>query len=316
MEVIVDRAREAGRFAAWAGRGLVEEGRRHRVSGLAAEVAFYGILSFVPTILALAAAIGSLGTIIGEEAARQAEGEVIGFLSDVLTDDASETIDAVRDLFDSPRPDLLTVGLVLAVWGASRGFTAVIRALNLIYDVDERRSWVGVRILAIGLSMGSVVMVSLLLAVLVVGPLLGLGTDLADELGLGGASRALWDWVRLPFAGVAFVAWAATLLHLAPFRRTPWRWDLPGAAFAAIVWIAVSVALRTYLEVASGSNQVFGSLGGALVVIVWLYLLAVGLLLGGELNALLAERYDVEARVPSERHAAWLRRLRAGLLPR
>ena len=89
------------------------------------------------------------------------------------------------------------------------------------------------------------------------------------------------------------MGWAAAVLHVAPNHRTPWRWDVPGAVLAAGLWVATSIAFRAFLDLAGEGNQVFGALGGALTLLFWLYLLGIGIVLGGELNAVLAARHGV-----------------------
>ncbi len=279
------------------GAVLVREWRDDRVGGLAAEVAFFGLLSLFPALLAVAAALSSLEALAGGDVAARVERGVVGFLERVLTDEASGTIDAVRTLFVDASPGTFTVGALLALWAASRGFVAVINGLDVVYDLDERRSYVGLRALALALALGTVVVVALVLAMVVLGPLLGTGRDVADHLGAGDLFAALWTWARWPLVVALMVTWAATVFHIAPNHRTPWRWDLPGAMLTALLWALLSAGFRLYLAVAAEANQVMGALGGALIVLLWLYLLAVGLLLGGELNAVLAERHRV-AQVP------------------
>jgi membrane protein len=274
-------------------RELAREWRDDRASGLAAEMAFFGILSLFPTLLTLVASLGSLDAIVGGDVAANAEREVITFLERVLSDNAAATIEAVQDLFTESSSGIITIGTAVAVWSGSRGFVALIRALNLAYDIDERRGYVVLRVVAVALALGTIVVMALTLAMLVVGPLLGTGHDIADKIGLGDAFATFWDWVRWPVALLVMVGWAATLFHFAPNHRTPWRWDLPGALVAAASWGLLSAAFRGYLAVASDANQVLGMLGGALIVLVWLYLLAIGLLLGGETNAILAKRLGV-----------------------
>lgn len=272
-------------------RALVREWQDDRVSGLAAEVAFFGMLSVFPSFLALAAALGSLEAIVGGEVAATAEEQVVDVMRRVLTDEADSTIEAVQALFADASPGVFTLGLLLAGWAASRGFAAVIRALDVAYDLEERRTWWRLRAVAVGLALGTVLVVSLLLAMLVIGPLLGTGQDVADAIGLGDAFATSWDWARWPVVLALAVAWAATIFHIAPNHRTPWRWDVPGAILSAVSWILVSVGFSAYLRLAGSANQVFGTLGGGLIALVWFYLLAVGLLLGAELNAiLLADR--------------------------
>jgi membrane protein len=167
-----------------------------------------------------------------------------------------------------------------------------VNALDVVYDLDERRSYVGLRAVGLALALGTVLVVAGMLSMLVLGPLLGTGRDVADALGLGRGFATFWDWVRWPIAVTVMVAWAATVLHVAPNHHTPWRWELPGAVLAAAAWAALSTLLRVYLSVATArANQVLGTLGGSLIVLLWLYLLAAGLLLGGELNAVLIARY-------------------------
>jgi membrane protein len=262
-------------------------------------VAFFGILSLFPALLALAAALGAIGAVAGEEAAREAEAEVVGFLQRVLAEDAGETVDAVRELFREASPGLLTVSLAGALWAASRGVAAVIRALDVAYGVDEHRGWLRLRALALGLAVGTVLVAAFLLVALVLGPLLGGGREVADWLGFGGAFATFWDWVRWPAVVVGVVAWATTVFHVAPDRRSPWRRDLPGAVLTATLWILLSIGFRAYLSLAGDTNQVLGVLGGSLVVLLWLYLLAIGLLLGGELNAVLVRRAGVPREVPA-----------------
>jgi membrane protein len=279
---------------------LVEQWREDRVSGLAAEIAFFGILGLFPTLLATAAALGSLEALVGADVARQARDSVVDASARVLTDEADQTVEAVRSLFDEQRPGLLTFGILVTVYAMSRGFAGVIRALDVAYDVEERRTWLSVRATAVALSVGSVVVAAATLLVLILGPLLGGGRDIADLVGLGDAFAATWDALRGPFAFGMLLAWAATVFHVAPNHTTPWRWDLPGALFATVAWLAASVGFRFYLEVAAEGNQVFGVLGGALTVLFWLYLLAIGLLVGAELNAVLQRRYRREASAQPE----------------
>ena len=276
-------------------RDLAREWRDDRVSGLSAEIAFFGLLSLFPALLAMAAALGSLEAIAGADVADRAEEEVVEFLEDVLTEEASGTIRAVENLFEQTEPGVVTIGVVLAVWAASRAFAALIAALDVVYDLEEGRGYVRRRALGLALALGTVLITAVMLAMLVVGPLFGRGRGVADAIGLGSGFATFWDWARLPVAATVMIAWAATVFHIAPNHRTPWRADLPGAVFAAGAWALISVGFRVYLDVAGDTNQVLGTLGGTLIVLLWLYLLAVGLLMGGELNALLLVRRQAVA---------------------
>ena len=259
-------------------------------SGLAAEVAFFAVLSVFPALIALAAAIGFLDHIVGAELAARAERAVLDGLGRLLTDEAAGTVRAVRELFRQDSGGVLSVAVAGAVWSSSRGALATLRAIATVYGVRDRRTWWRRRLLSLALALGTIVTVAVTLTALVVGPLFGRGQELADTLGLGSAFAVAWSWARVPVAVAVVTGWLAVLFHLAPDRHRAWRWDLPGAAVAAVSWIAFSLGLRLYLGVSAATNQVFGVLGGALVVLIWTYLLSLGLLLGAVVNTVILER--------------------------
>ena len=196
----------------------------------------------------------------------------------------------VAELFDRSNAGLITAGIAITVYASARGFTAVVGALDVASGQD-RRSWVSTRLMGFALTLFTVVVAVVVAAMVVVGPLLGSGDELAQRIGAGSAFATAWVWFRWPVVFVVVVCWATCIYHLAPRGRTPWRSDLPGALVATIWWLAVSGGFRVYLDVASsGVNAVFGLLGGALTLLVWLYLLAMGLLVGADVNIVLNAR--------------------------
>lgn len=280
-------ARATRRRAAPLFHAMVDAWREDRVTGLAAEVAFWSLLSLFPMLVATTAVLGSLEAIAGSEVAENAETQVLEWMQRILTDEADQTIQDVEGLFATSSPGLFTVSLLAAVWAASRGFAAIIRALDIAYDLEETRSYMRTRVVAVAMALGSVLIGAVMLAMLVVGPLLGTGRDIADRYDLGDFFTVLWSWARWPAVFLAMVTWAATILHIAPNHKTPWRWDLPGAILTTFAWGLFSFGLRYYLAFAGGTNQVLSLLGGSLITLIWLFLLAIGLLVGGELNAVL-----------------------------
>lgn len=267
---------------------LQQEIVKDRISGLAAEVAFFGVLSIFPGLLMVVAGIGSVDAFVGSDLAVQSQRQIVDFLQLILTDEASAAIEAVEDLFQRGSDGILTAATLLALVGLSRAFAVLAGALNLAYDTEERRPWLKRRLLGLGLSIGTVAMTVLMLVMIVVGPLVGAGTEVARWLGMEEIFNSAWLILRWPAAFVALVAWATTLFHLAPSPPRPrWRDDLPGAILAAVLWLLVSLGLNIYLQVAADANPVYSVLGGGLILLIWLYLLSLSLLLGGELNPLL-----------------------------
>jgi membrane protein len=261
-----------------------------RVGGLAAEISFFAMLSVFPALLVLAAALGSLEDVVGNDLAVRAKSLVLEFLDRILTDEAGGAVDAIRGLFEQRRASLLTFASLFATYGVTRAFAAVINGLDVTHGVREKRSPVRFWTTALALALGSLAATLLLLGVVVIDPLFGGVHGLAERLGLGSQAATAWSWLRWPVAFVLLMGWATALYHFAPYPRTRWRHDLAGAVLASVSWLAVSFGFSTYLRVAAAANPVLGVLGGGVILLIWAYLLALGLLIGGELNALLAGR--------------------------
>ena len=269
---------------------LRREWSRARVGGLSAEIAFFGLLGLFPAVIVFAAALGSLDVVIGVGAAADTEQWLLDRVVETFGSD--NTLRAtVAELFDRSNAGLITAGIVLTAYASSRGFTAVVGALDVAYGDEHRRNWISTRVMGFVLTLFTVVVAALVAAMVVVGPLLGSGDELAERLGAGSLFTTAWVWFRWPVVFVVVVCWAASIYHFAPRRRTPWRSDLPGAVVGTVWWLVVSAGFRIYLDAASsGVNAVFGLLGGALILLVWLYLLAMGLLVGAEINSVLTGR--------------------------
>ena len=257
-----------------------------RITGLAAEVTFFAVLSLFPGLLVLAGALGQLESIVGYDLAARSEQAVIDFLAGILTERASGVTDTVRALFEGEIGGLVTMGALASAWTLSSGFAALIRALDIIYGLEEKRSWLNIRFTALTLAAGSVLVVVALLAGVVIGPLLVSAPFLSGSPRAGGVVAFAWNWLSMPAALVLLAAWATTIFHLAPNWRgpTPWRAELPGGLLAATLTLAVSYGFRVHLRLAIELNQILGLVGGGLLLLIWLYALSFAALLGGVVN--------------------------------
>jgi membrane protein len=222
-------------------------------------------------MLVLASLLGSLGRFVGSDVSVRVEDAVISAMGEVFTDDAGGLIEAVRQLFNQPQPGLFSVALVLVAWTASRAFNALAAGLDLIFSNTNRRRWLVRRLLGLGLALASLTMGTLVAVVLVVSPLEGRGV--------------LGEAVVL----VVLIGWAVAMYHLAPARSTRWRNEVPGAVLAGALWVVFSLGFRVYLNV-QGGNEVVTGLGGVLIALLWLYLMALALFLGGVVNAVVTQR--------------------------
>ena len=276
--------------------GLAEDFRRHwlrvRLPGLSAEIAFYALLGLFPAVIVFAGTLGSLDAVIGAGAAADIEGWLLDRVVEIFGAD-STLRSTVTDLFTRSNAGVITLGAALTLYASSRGFIAVVRALDVTYGHEHRRRWLATRVVGFTMTIVTVVVAALVAVMVVVGPLLGGGQDVAERLGRGAWFATAWVWLRWPLVAGVVVVWAASVYRFAPLRPSRWRRELPGAAIATAWWLVASTGFRLYLGLASsGMNTVFGLLGGALSLLFWLYLLSMGLLVGAVCNSLIARRRD------------------------
>ena len=264
-----------------------------RIGGLSAEIAFFALLGLFPAVIVFAAALGWLDVLIGQSAAADTEAWLLERISDTFGD--QNTLDAtVADLFARSDARVITLGVAVAAYASTRGFIAVVRALNVIRGHQGARSWLSTRVVGFALTFLTLLVAAVVATMVVVGPLFGSGSELAGRLGSGRLFSTAWDWLRWPAVFAAVVAWAATVYKVAPLHKLRWRREVPGALLATAWWLVISGGFRAYLDLASsGVNAVFGLLGGALSLLLWLYLLSMGLLAGALLNSLIDRHRSV-----------------------
>jgi membrane protein len=194
---------------------------------------------------------------------------------------------------------MTVVGGVLAVWSTTGAMTSYMTALNLAYERKDGRSFVRKRLVAV--QMVAVIGVAFLLvaALLIFGP--ALERLVAAHVGVAsGAVAWIWWIAEWPILLLGLVAAFSTLLHLGPdVEHHRWRFVTPGSVFATAVWLAVSGAFAFYTSSFGSYNKTWGTLAAVIVMLTWLWLAAIALLLGAELNAETEQRWDEAVAAPS-----------------
>jgi membrane protein len=189
----------------------------------------------------------------------------------------------LRDVITPYRGHFLSFGIVATIWAASDGFSGMIEALNVAFDVPENRPFWKTRPLAIGLTFLIGLLLIVALALMLVGP--NFGGWLAGKIGMGRVFVAIWPLLRWSIA-IAFTVLAVELIYfLAPNVRQRFQKTLPGAAIAVGCWLLLSWALGFYFQNFTNLNKTYGTLAAAIALMVWLYWTAFAVLLGGEINA-------------------------------
>jgi membrane protein len=173
-----------------------------------------------------------------------------------------------------------TVGLVLTLWSASRGMSGMITALNIAYEEKERRGFFKLNAIALGLTLGLMVG-----GVVVIG-LVAVVEAALQLLALGPATKWVLLVVEWPLLIVLVTLGLAVLYRYAPDRDRPqWRWVSPGAVTATVLWIVASIGFTVYVANFNSYDKTYGSLGGVIILLTWLYLSALMVLFGAVINA-------------------------------
>ena len=257
---------------------------RYRVTGLAAEAAFFAILSLPPLIFGLAGTIGYIADRYNNIQVDELKADILANASDVLTPDTVDKVirPTLNDVLEG-RIEFALIGFLIALWSGSRALHVFIDTITLMYGLGGRRGIVRTRALSFVLYI-----VALFIGVVVV-PLVLLGPDLVQQ-----ELSGRFDWVEAlywPTVIVLSIAFLTSLYHLSVPVRTPWRYDLPGAVFTLIAWIGLSYVLRVVLENSVNTSSIYGPLSAPIVVLIWLYILSITVLIGAALNAAFDQVY-------------------------
>jgi membrane protein len=248
----------------------------NHIMALSAGLAYYFLLSLFPLLVVVAALVPYLPIpdlfdkilwAMGRLVPPDSMGVVRGVLKDVL----------------QSHPKLLSIGILGTVWAAAGGFSGMIEALNVAYDVPETRPWWRNKLLALGLTflIGTFLVVSL--ALMVVGP--QFGEWLADKLHLEAMFAFAWQYFRWGFAAAFTVLGIELLYFLAPNVKQRFWATLPGATFAVAAWLVISWAFGIYIRQFANFNKTYGTLGAAVALLVWFYWTNLAILFGAEINS-------------------------------
>ncbi|HZQ93189.1 MAG TPA: YihY/virulence factor BrkB family protein [Terriglobales bacterium] len=253
---------------------------------MAAGLAYYFLLSLFPLLVVLASVAPFLPV-------PDLWDRALWTMSRVVPADAMGVVRRVLDdVLRSGHPRLLSVGLLGTFWAASGGFSSMIEALNVAYDVPETRSWFRTHALAALLTVVIGTFFVVALAAMIVGP--HFGAWLADKLGLDAVWRFAWNYARWAVA-IAFTVLGVELLYyLAPNVRQKFDCTLPGATFAVVVWIGASYLLGLYIQRFAHFNKTYGTLGAAIALPVWFYVTNLFILIGAEVNSELLKAAGAE----------------------
>ncbi|MFI5428304.1 YihY/virulence factor BrkB family protein [Aeromicrobium sp. UC242_57] len=259
---------------------------RYRVTGLAAEAAFFAILSLPPLVFGLAGTIGFIAERYDVAQVDVLKERIIDVASKALTDGTVDKVIAptLDEVLDGGRIDVISIGFVLALWSGSRALNVFLDTISIIYGLGGHRGILKTRALSF-----SLYVVALVIGIVLV-PMVLMGPDVAADV-----LSDRWSFLRLfywPAVLVVSVGFVTTLYHLAVPARKPWLVGMPGAVLTLVFWILGSYLVRWALGFSTGGMSVYGPLAAPIAVLLWLYVLSISVLIGAALNAAVEQTVD------------------------
>jgi len=308
------------------GRRFVREFQEDSVTDVAAQLSYYLLFSLFPFLFFLVTLVAYLPFAPG------AVDAMMDRIRPLVPGDALQLINGhLRSLVHQPQPKLLTAGLVVSLWSASRGVNALRTALNLAYGVSESRPLWKTQGLALVATLLGSLLIPLSFAVFLLGGRLGLW--LAGKLQLVDAFHLVWSWLRWPFTAALVMLVLALCYFLLPDVKQRFKYITPGSVLGTGLWLVSTWGFTQYVEHFGKYNVTYGSIGGVVVLLLWLYISGLIFILGGEVNAILEhasaegkskEARDVETAAARNAKTAmrsklarfrWRRRVARGLEP-
>jgi membrane protein len=276
-----------GKGMSWRGffKAVKEEYSRDRVSDVAGSLTFFGVLAVFPFLLFLV----SLASVVIDPAQAQV---LIQQMSQVAPQEVVAILgDRLQSLAAGNNVGLLTVGAVGAIWAASGGIVALMKALNTAYGVKETRPFWKVRGVALLSTLVAAVLSILAALVAVFTPVV------ANKL--GGPFPTLVTWLRLPVAGLMMMFLWALLYYALPNVKQNFKFITPGSVVGVIIWVVASWGFSQYVANFGKYSVTYGAIGGVIVLLLWMWITAQVVLLGAEINAILEHR-SPEGKAPGQ----------------
>jgi membrane protein len=277
-------------------RKLIKQIGEDDLSGRAAEMTYKFFLALFPFMIFLVATGSFAAHIIGIDNPVQKLMDQIG---PSLPDDAASLLRTqLESVTESKNPALLSFGILGSIWAASSGIGTITKVLNQVMEVDEDRPIIRRYAICVGLTLVAGVFMIASMVLMVTGQ--AFGRDITDALGLSRAAGPALILLRyvliaiLLLLAVAFIFWAAPAVDL------PFQWISPGAVTFVVVWLPFTYLFGLYVANFGSYNATYGTLGGVVVLLVWIYFSSFIFLIGAEVNAILAHRETEEAAEKTE----------------
>lgn len=274
-----------GRTKTWRGMALslMRRASEHEIMTRAAALSFYFIFALFPMILSLLAILG----LFAQD--RALHSDMVRQFSRLMPSSAFSLVETTMvELARYSSRWKLALGLALALWSGSGGMGCIMDALDRGQRIRSSRPWWKKKIIALALTALISALSLVALAIVLAGG--SLSEFIGHRTGLSHAAVQLWEIVEWPIALFFMLLSLDLIYRWGPAVRQHWRWITAGSAVGVLVWISASLLFRVYLQYFSTYSRSYGSLGAVMVLLLWLYITGLAIVLGGEINAEIAER--------------------------
>ncbi|MBM7650223.1 membrane protein [Bacillus ectoiniformans] len=262
---------------------LIKRIKASDVTGVAAQMSYFFLLSLFPLLIFMVTLLAFLP--VSTE-------DMLGLVRDYAPGESMSMVEeTLSEVMDNQNGGLLSVGILATLWSASNGMNAVIKGLNYAYNVEESRPFYKARGLSVILTVGLIVVVGAALILQVFGKQVGIVAT--ESIGLSDGFLTIWNWVRWLIFPLLLFGVFVGLYYLAPNLDVKCVTVFPGAVFAAAGWIITSVGFSFYVNNFGNYSATYGSIGGIIILMIWMYLSAIIILVGGEINALRNEQKGI-----------------------
>ncbi|WP_207289811.1 YihY/virulence factor BrkB family protein [Senegalia massiliensis] len=253
--------------------------QKDEVPALGAQLTYYLILSFFPFLIFLLTLLSHTSI---------SASDVVNNLSGVLPEQSFSLItDTIEEVLQNGSTSLLSFSIIGTLWSASSGVAALIKGLNKAYDQEENRPFLLLRGFAILITIALVIGIVLAFTLLVFGEIIG--NYIFSLFNLTEVFKQFWDTIRFVFPIIMLIIVFTLFYKYAPNKkRLKLKEVLPGALFTTAAWIGISLLFSFYVNNFGNYTKTYGSIGGIIILLIWLYISSIIILIGGELNATLA----------------------------
>jgi membrane protein len=272
----------------------VAEFREDNLTDWAAALTYYSLLSIFPALIAMVSLIGLFGD---PQSTTESLTEIV---TEIGPESAAETFSGPIESVASDRGAAgfaFVLGLAAALWSASGYVGAFMRASNVIYETPEGRPFWKLRPLQIAVTLTLIAMTAVLaLALVLTGPVV---TAVAQPLGIGDTAVTVWNIAKWPAMAAVFITMVSLLYYASPnVRLRGFKWVTPGSLFAIVAWALASAAFAFYVANFGSYDKTYGTLGGLVALLVWLWIGNLAILFGHQLNAERERGVEIEEGQP------------------